>query len=107
MKTEKHGYKFTNKLNSRGGIISTVIGILSVLLLVVGIVIAYRAKGTAGAHVGLIGAGAFLLSGFGLIKGLLSFKEKERFYAVSIAGCIINGLIWLAMVLIIGYGIMV
>jgi uncharacterized membrane protein len=107
LKTEKHGYKFTNKQNSRGGIFSIIIGILAFLLLIAGITIAYQAKGNAGAHVGLMGTGAFLISGLGLIKGLLSFKEKERFYAVSFAGCIINGVIWIAMVLIIAYGIVV
>ena len=48
MKTEKHGYKFTNKHNTRGGIIATILGVAAIILLCTGIYISYTDKGEAG-----------------------------------------------------------
>lgn len=106
MKTEKHGYKFTNKNNSRGGIIATVLGVIAIILLCIGIYISYANKGDAGIQVGMLGALSFIISGIGLINGLLSFKEKDRFYIFSFVGCGVSGIIWLITALIIGYGVM-
>lgn len=106
MKTRKHGYKFTNKHNTKGGIISTALGILAIILLCFGIYISYINKGNAGMRVGVLGSLAFLTSLVGLINGLLSFKEKDRFYVFSFVGCGINALIWIVTGLIIASGIM-
>lgn len=95
---------FTNKHHSTGGIISIVIGSVSLILLCTGIYLSYRERGNAGSYVGLIGALVFIFSAFGLVKGLLSFREKERFYICSVIGSIINGILWLVMVLVIAYG---
>ncbi len=106
MKTEKHGYKFTNKHNTRGGIIATILGVVAVILLCTGIYISYTNRGNAGIQVGILGALSFIISGIGLINGLLSFKEKDRFYVFSFVGCGISGVIWLITTWIIGCGIM-
>lgn len=106
MKVERHGYRFTNKHNTRGGVISTVIAIIAFAALVVGIVISYRAKGNAGLIVGAAGAMAFLVSTAGLITGLKSFKERDKFYIFSWVGTVSNGIIWIAMCGIIAMGIM-
>ena len=106
MKTEKHGYTFTNKHNTRGGIIATILGAVAFILLCTGIYISYTDKGDAGIQVGMLGALSFLVSGIGLINGLLSFREKERFYVFSFVGCGICGIIWIITTLIIAYGVM-
>lgn len=106
MKTKKHGYKFTNKHNTRGGLIATILGVAAIILLCIGIYISYANKGNAGIQVGMLGALSFIISGIGLINGLLSFKEKDRFYVFSFVGCGISGTVWLITVLIIGYGVM-
>ncbi len=54
----------------------------------------------------MLGALSFLVSGIGLINGLLSFREKERFYVFSFVGCGICGIIWIITTLIIAYGVM-
>ena len=105
MKTEKHGYKFTNKHNTRGGIIAKVLA--AIILLCTGIYISYTDKGEAGIQVGMLGALSFLVSGIGLINGLLSFREKERFYVFSFVGCGICGIIWLVTTMIIAYGVII
>lgn len=106
MKTEKHGYKFTNKMNTMGGIGSTVVGVSSIILFVTGIIISYKNKGNAGLIVGLIGSVVFILNTIGLVVGLQSFKERERFYLFSWIGTIMNGALWIIMCLIIVAGIM-
>lgn len=106
MKTERHGYKFTNKVNTRGGIISTILSILSVVTFIFGIIISYNNEGNAGLIVGAIGSLVFIINTVGLIIGLRSFKEKDSFYLFSWIGSISNGLMWIAMCMIIAAGFM-
>lgn len=107
MKVERHGYRFTNKNNTKGGIIATVLAIFAFTALVGGIMISYKKGGNAGMIVGAAGTVSFLLSTIGLVQALKSFKERDKFYVFSWIGCISNGIIWLAMCGIIAMGIMV
>lgn len=104
MKTLKHGYKFTNKRNTKGGISSICVGVVSFVLFVAGIFLSYKKSGSAGIAVGMCGALSFVLSAIGFIIGLLSFKEKEKFYRCSYIGSIINGIMWIGMCIIIAWG---
>lgn len=106
MKTERHGYKFTNKMNTRGGIISTILSVLSVVTFIFGVVISFKNEGNAGIIVGAIGSAVFIINTLGLITGLRSFKEKDSFYLFSWIGTIANGLMWVSMCLIIAAGFM-
>lgn len=106
MKIERHGYRFTNKHNSKGGVISSIIALFAFFTLAAGIVISYRERGNAGLIVGAVGAMAFLISTVGLITGLKSFKEKDKFYIFSWIGTFGNGIIWIIMCGIIAMGIM-
>lgn len=56
--------------------------------------------------VGLIGTLSFAFSMAGLISGLRSFNEKDRFYLFSWIGSIINAILWIAMCAIIVMGMM-
>ena len=49
---------------------------------------------------------SFLFATAGLISGLKSFKEKDKFYIFSWIGTISNGILWLGMCLIIAKGFM-
>lgn len=106
MKTERYGYKFTNKNNTQGGIASTIVAIISLIILVSGIVVSYKESGNAGILTGALGTISFLLATVGLVCGLKSFKEKDKFYRFSWIGTIFNGILWLAMCLIIAKGFM-
>lgn len=106
MRTERHGYKFTNKHNTCGGIFATVLAIITFISLISGIVISYKNDGNAGISVGILGTIAFLISTIGLVLGLRSFKEKDGFYVFSWIGTISNGILWIGMCLIIAAGFM-
>lgn len=105
MKTVKHGYKFTDKNNTKGGIGSALLALIGLVLLVTGVVISYKNDGNAGLTVGALGTCAFIVTTIGEIMGLRSFKEKDKFYLYSWIGTIINGILWACMCLIIAWGI--
>ena len=107
MRTERHGYKFTNKNNTKGGIISTILAVIALISLIAGVIISYKNAGNAGVTVGAFGSLAFFLSSVGLVSGLRSFKEKDKFYVYSWIGTISNGVLWIGMCLIIALGFMV
>ncbi len=107
MKVEKHGYMFTDKDNSKGGEISTVLSVLALVLIVAGIAVSYKKSGNAGIETGFLGTGSFIMSSAGLIIGLRSFKEKDKFYVFSWIGTLANGVIWIAVCSIIAMGIMI
>ncbi len=106
MKTERYGYKFTNKNNTRGGIISVILGILAFIAFMAGVIVSYKKAGNAGIIVGALGSTAFLITTVGLVYGLKSFREKDKFYIFSWIGTIFNGILWIAMCLIIAAGFM-
>lgn len=106
MRTERHGYKFTNKNNTRGGIISTILAVIALITVAAGVIISYNKSGAAGTLVGGLGTMSFLIATVGLICGLKSFKEIDKFYLFSWIGTISNGILWLGMCLIIAKGFM-
>ena len=106
MRTERHEYKFTNKNNTRGGIISAILAVVALITVAAGVIISYKNSGAAGTLVGGLGTMSFLLAIVGLICGLKSFKEKDKFYVFSWIGTISNGILWLGMCLIIAKGFM-
>ena len=72
-------YKFSDKSQTLGGMISTVMGLAALVSFGYGIYIAFQAKGNAGLEVGSLGLLSFMLSVIGLVIGLLSLKKKISF----------------------------
>ena len=99
-------YKFTNKNNSKGGIIATVLAIVAFIMLIIGVVVSFQKEGNAGMIVGALGVGTFICTTAGLIIGLKSFYEKDKFYIYSWIGTISNAVLWIGMCLIIVKGFM-
>ena len=89
MRTERHGYTFTTKLNTRGGIVSTILAVIALILLITGITLSYKKEGNAGAAVGLIGTFSF------------------GFYLFSWIGSRSSAILWIAMCAIIMIGMMI
>ena len=106
MKTVRRGYRFTDKNNTSLGIASSIFGAISLCLFIVGVVISYKENGEAGLIVGAIGSVAFILNCIGIIMGLKSFKERDKFYLFSWIGVISNGIMWIIMCIIIAGGLM-
>lgn len=98
-------YKFTDKKISWGGVLSSLFAVLACICLASGVYISFKAKGNGGTNVGILGAGAFLLSLVGFFVGLRSFKKDNIFLGFPWFGVVVNALIWLVMFLIILVGI--
>ena len=88
-------YKFSDKSQTLGGMISTVMGLAALVSFGYGIYIAFQAKGNAGLEVGSLGLLSFMLSVIGLVIGLLSFK----------AGSLMCGIFAIFMVAVLMMGI--
>ena len=93
-------YKFSDKSQTLGGMISTVMGLAALVSF-----IAFQAKGNAGLEVGSLGLLSFMLSVIGLVIGLLSFKEEDKFYTFSRAGSLMCGIFAIFMVAVLMMGI--
>jgi len=97
------GYKFTDKKQSKMGMISTIIGIIALVLICYAVHLSFLADGKGSEIIGVFGSIGMLLSIVGMILGLRSFKNDDVFYLFSWTGTIINILIVLftgSMVLI-------
>lgn len=98
-------YKFSDKNQTLGGLISTVMGVLSLISLGYGIFVSYQAKGEGGLKVGGLGLLSLLLAVMGTVMGLLSFKEDNKFYGLSKIGSLMCGIITVFMLAVFLMGL--
>ncbi len=98
-------YKFSDKNQTLGGIISTVLGTISLCLLIYGVYISFKANGKAGVEVGSIALCSFMLAVFGCVIGLISFKESDKFYLFSKIGSLLCGILSVFMMAVLLMGI--
>lgn len=101
----RHKYKFTDKHNTFGGKIASLFGAASVVLIVYGLYVSFKAKGNGGTIVGIAGTVSFILATAGLILALSSFKEEDKFYALSWLGTILCAVVWILICALIVAGI--
>ncbi|HBA69341.1 MAG TPA: hypothetical protein DCZ40_08290 [Lachnospiraceae bacterium] len=99
---KKEGYIFTVRKHPEKGIMSTVLGILSLLTVGAAVYLAYRNGGEAQPQ---YGAAVFLVTLFslaGLILGILSRIEKDNYYLFPHLGIGLN-ILCLALISFILY----
>lgn len=103
---KKKSFMFTTKHQSVNGLISLVIGIISVLALICCVVISYRNRGDLLLRYGGVGLFATIGNFVGIVASLISLNERDIFVWVPRTGLIINlvmVIIW-ALLLISGIG---
>ena len=95
-------YIFTNKTFSQKAIMSVILGVIGIASIVIAIIFTYSNGGIATLEYG----GVVLLCLFygfaGLILGILSKKEPDRYYFISYLGIVLNAII-IGMVSLILY----
>jgi len=96
----RRSYKFTDKKHTRAGIASSVLGVLALLLLNIGISMAYRSAGNAGSFAGLWGVFSLLGSVAGFVLGVRGFREEDAYYLFSQIGVGLNSILFIAWMLI-------
>ena len=86
---KKH-YIFTNKKYSEKSIMSAILGLISLGALIAAVYFTFLAGGEAMVGYGVTGLLATVFSVIGLVLGIMSKLEKDRFYLFSYIGIITN-----------------
>lgn len=101
----RHRYKFTDKSQSAGGMLSTVIAAGSIALFAAAVWISYRNEGNGGREIGFLGLLSLFFSAVGLYTGVRSFQEEEIFFLFSWVGTVVNAVMLIAMAMIFLIGL--
>lgn len=98
-------YKFSNKSQTVGGVISTLIDLGAAASIAGAVYRSFKKSGEAGMEVGALGLLAIMLSIIGTIIGLISFKEDDKFYTMSWIGSLMGGILTVFMLAVILMGL--
>ena len=105
---KKKGYKFTNKKHPEKGIMSTILGIISLVSVGAAVYRTYLAKGEASTNMGVVGLMITIFSVTGVVLAYISKKEIDKFMFFPYLGMLLNilALGCISMILYAGaYGI--
>ena len=83
-------YIFTNKKESKKGIMSAVLGIIALVSLFLAVYETFRNQGQALVKYGVAALFALLFALAGMVLGIMSKMEEDRFYLFSYLGIILN-----------------
>lgn len=83
-------YIFTNKKESKKGIMSAVLGIIALVSLFFAMYETFRNQGQALVKYGVAALFALLFALAGIVLGIMSKMEEDRFYLFSYLGIILN-----------------
>ncbi len=100
-------YKFTDKHHSKGGIRSSIAGLVSLLCTLGSVYGAFAAKGNAGNYLVIPGVIAIVSCCYGVFVGNRSFKEEECYYLFSRIGTSVNLLLVISWIAIVSIGCLI
>ena len=83
-------YIFTNKKESKKGIMSAVLGIIALVSLFLAVYETFRNQGQALVKYGVAALFALLFALAGIVLGIMSKMEEDRFYLFSYLGIILT-----------------
>ena len=100
----KSGYIFTVKTHTKKGIMSVILGVISIFSIVAAIYLTYKNKGSAIPEYGAAVLLAMLFSLIGMVLGVVSRVEKDQYYFFPNLGIFLNfmGLAMVSMILYAG-----
>ena len=90
---KRKNYIFTNKKHSDKAIMSTILGIISMVSMIIVIYLTYLQEGNATVGYGMTRVFATIFSLTGLGLGLVSLREKETYKLFPWLGTVINVLL--------------
>ena len=97
----KRGLKFSGKDYTIGGLISLSLGLVAAATIIYAIWISFSARGQGDIMVGNLGVISLLISFFGLIFGLISYREEDRDYRFSFIGTLLSGIVFILLIFFI------
>lgn len=97
----RRGLRFADKDYSVGGLISLSLGLVSIAAIIYAVSLSFEARGEGSVMVGNLGLIALILSFFGLIFGLLSYREEDKNYKFSFIGSLMCGMVLVVLIFFI------
>lgn len=88
--SRKNSFMFTNKSHTEKGIMSTILGVISLATLGYAIAMSYQNAGEIPQQYGAAALLATLFAFIGAALGAVSRTEKDKFYFFSYLGIILN-----------------
>lgn len=90
---KKSSFMFTSKEHSKKGIMATILGVLSLATLVYIILESYRSAGEVPLQYGAVALLTMIFAFAGIILGVLSKSDRDKFYFFSYLGIVLNVLV--------------
>ena len=81
---------YTDKKHAVKGIIATFLAIAALIIFGILVYISFKSRGEAGIIIGSLALISILLGAVGLILGLMSFKEENKYKLFSYIGSFVN-----------------
>lgn len=101
---KKNGYIFTNKEHTQKGMMATILGVISLGTLAYTVFMSYRQDGSVPRQYGAATMLAMIFAFIGVILGVVSRTERDKYYLFSYLGIILNVLALAAVSVILYAG---
>lgn len=88
----KFGYKFTKKKNPPKGIMSSSLGLISLVSVVLAIYFTYLNKGMALAQYGSVIFLSLIFAIVGMVLGIMSYLEQDIYKVFPVTGIVFNSI---------------
>ena len=83
-------YKFTNKKHPEKGIMSAILGIISLVSIWMAVYQTFLARGEAATNMGVVGLMITFFSVTGMVLGYISQKEQDKYMFFPYMGMVLN-----------------
>ena len=96
MKMFRIGYKFTNKKNPQQGIVSAILGAISLVSVILAVYLTFKNKGVAAMQYGTVILLSLIFAITGLVLGVRACLEKDIYRLFPVLGIALNILVVLS-----------
>lgn len=100
----KNNFMFTNKEHTLKGIMATILGVISLVSLIYITIDSYRSAGEIPLQYGAVAFLTMVFAFVGIVLGVLSKSERDKFYFFSYLGIVLNVLVLAALSVILYAG---
>ena len=87
---KKNSYMFTSKQHTQKGIMSTILGIISLATLAYAIIMSYLRAGDIPRQYGTAAMLVMIFAFVGIILGVVSKTERDKFFFFTYLGIVLN-----------------